>query len=99
MGPVRRARPPFIQAAAACVFLACACVSSAVAQTADPSGPPLSQLPRPVANAVKIDEALTIDGRLDEGMWQSSPPLSGFLQAEPFQGPLAVIKLAPKPLL
>ena len=86
MGPARRARPPLVQAAAACVFLACACVPSAVAQTADPSGAPLSQLPRPVANAVKIDEALTIDGRLDEGMWQSAPPISGFLQAEPFQG-------------
>jgi hypothetical protein len=68
------------------MLLAGACASSAAAQTADPTGPPLSQLPRPMAQAVKIDEALTIDGRLDEGMWQSAPPVSGFVQAEPFQG-------------
>ena len=35
---------------------------------------------------MKIDEALVIDGRLDEGMWQSASPLGGFVQAEPFQG-------------
>ena len=47
-----------------------ACAWPAVAQVQDPQVAPLSQLPRPVANAVRIEEALVIDGRLDEGMWQ-----------------------------
>src|SRR5688572_13023967 len=59
----------------------------ALAQDPDPTAP-LSQLPRPAANAVKIDEAVVIDGRLDEGMWQSASPLGDFIQAEPFQGRL-----------
>ena len=68
------------------MLLAYACAWPALAQVPDAQGVSLSQLPRPVANAVKIDEALVIDGRLDEGMWQSASPLSGFVQAEPFQG-------------
>ena len=59
---------------------------SVFAQSADPPGAPLSQLPRPVASAVKIDEAVVVDGRLDEGMWQAAVPLGDFVQAEPFQG-------------
>ena len=68
------------------MLLACASAWPALAQVPDAQGVSLSQLPRPVANAVKIDEALLIDGRLDEGMWQSASPLTGFVQAEPFQG-------------
>jgi hypothetical protein len=63
-----------------------ACAGPVVAQLQDPQGAALSQLPRPVATAVRVEEALVIDGRLDEGMWQSASPLGGFLQAEPFQG-------------
>src|SRR5687767_1567775 len=87
----RESHPPAFLAAAASVLLAFACTRPALAQVPDPQVPDqqtasLSQLPRPVANAVKIEEALVIDGRLDEGMWQSASPLSGFVQAEPFQG-------------
>jgi hypothetical protein len=42
--------------------------------------------PRLTASAVKVAEAPTIDGVLDEGMWQDAKPLSGFIQAEPFEG-------------
>jgi hypothetical protein len=42
--------------------------------------------PRLTASAVKVAEAPTIDGVLDEGMWQDAKPLSGFTQAEPFEG-------------
>jgi hypothetical protein len=68
------------------LLLLCVGTPSAFAQSADPPGAPLSQLPRPVANAAKIDEAVVIDGQLDEGMWQSAVPLGDFVQAEPFQG-------------
>ena len=69
-------------------MLLCTGTLSVFAQSADSPGAPLSQLPRPVASAVKIDEAVVIDGQLDEGMWQSAVPLGNFVQAEPFQGQL-----------
>ncbi len=31
-------------------------------------------------------EAPVIDGYLDEELWQYAPPLTGFVQAEPFEG-------------
>ena len=68
-----------------CVLFVLTAAATVLAQDPDPTAP-LSQLPRPVANAVKIDEAVVIDGRLDEGMWQSASPLGDFVQAEPFQG-------------
>ena len=75
--------PPVI---AALAVVASAWAAPAAAQVPEPSDAPLSQLPRPVANAVKIDEAVVIDGRLDESMWQTALPLDNFVQAEPFQG-------------
>jgi hypothetical protein len=42
--------------------------------------------PRLIASATKVTEAPTIDGTLDEGMWQDAAPLSGFVQAEPLEG-------------
>src|SRR5687767_8841534 len=42
--------------------------------------------PRPVATAVRVLEAPTIDGALDEALWKQAPPLSAFVQAEPFEG-------------
>jgi hypothetical protein len=65
-----------------------ASVSPAVAQIAETSPMPLNPNPgaRLVASAVKVDEAPTIDGILDESMWQSTSPLAEFTQAEPFTG-------------
>jgi hypothetical protein len=41
---------------------------------------------RPIASAIQVTEAPTIDGLLDEGMWLNATPLRGFVQAEPFEG-------------
>ena len=61
-------------------------VSPAVAQLPATSPMPLNNPERLVASAVKVDEAPTIDGVLDENMWTSALPLGEFVQAEPFTG-------------
>jgi hypothetical protein len=48
------------------------------------SSPPLAS--RPVSSASRITEAPSIDGALDERVWQDTVPLIGFVQAEPFEG-------------
>lgn len=45
--------------------------------------------PRPVAAAARVSEAPTIDGVLEETVWQSATPLTDFVQAEPFEGQAA----------
>ena len=42
--------------------------------------------PRPVATAVRTAEAPTIDGLLDEDVWQKAAALGDFSQAEPLEG-------------
>jgi hypothetical protein len=61
-------------------------VSPAVAQLPATSPMPLNNPERLMASAVKVDEAPTIDGVLDENMWTSALPLGEFVQAEPFTG-------------
>ena len=46
--------------------------------------PPLAS--RPVSSASRITEAPSIDGVLDERVWQDAAPLTDFVQAEPFEG-------------
>jgi hypothetical protein len=41
---------------------------------------------RAVATAVRTTEPLTIDGLLNEEIWQQTPPLTGFIQVEPLEG-------------
>jgi uncharacterized protein DUF5916/cellulose/xylan binding protein with CBM9 domain len=41
---------------------------------------------KPVSSASRITEAPSIDGALDEHVWQEAVPLTGFVQAEPFEG-------------
>jgi hypothetical protein len=41
---------------------------------------------KPVSSASRIMEAPSIDGALDERVWQDATPLTGFVQAEPFEG-------------
>ena len=41
---------------------------------------------RVTVRAVRVNEALTIDGRLEEPVYQEVPPLSGFIQVEPDAG-------------
>ena len=36
--------------------------------------------------AVRIEESLVLDGRLDEESWSQAPPVTGFLQKEPREG-------------
>ena len=39
-----------------------------------------------VAKATRVDRAPKIDGALDDPLWQSTPPISDFLQREPYEG-------------
>jgi hypothetical protein len=41
---------------------------------------------RPVSSASRVADAPTIDGALDERVWQDAAPLTSFVQAEPFEG-------------
>src|SRR5688572_1212823 len=59
---------------------------SAAAQPASPQSVTSSLATRPVSSASRITEAPSIDGALDEGVWQNATPLTGFVQAEPFEG-------------
>src|SRR5688572_33199687 len=70
------------------ILIAIVNVSPAPAQSnAAPSAVPAA-VPgsRPMASAVHVTEAPTIDGAADEGMWPDATPLTGFVQAEPFEG-------------
>ena len=39
-----------------------------------------------VVNAVRIDERIVVDGRLDEAAWQRAAVATDFLQQEPGEG-------------
>ena len=43
----------------------------------------------PTMMARRVDEAPSIDGRLDDAVWQVAPPLSEFYQKEPVEGEVA----------
>jgi hypothetical protein len=69
------------------VVLACSALSSAWAQLPEPQPPSTGAASaRPVASAIRVTEAPTIDGLLEEGMWLDAAPLRGFTQAEPLEG-------------
>ena len=42
--------------------------------------------PRPTAAALRTDAPPTVDGRLDEPVWQQAVPLTGFVQSRPNAG-------------
>ena len=50
------------------------------------AAPALAQGSRPVATAVPTAEAPTVDGVLDDRVWQTATPLTEFVQAEPLEG-------------
>src|SRR5687768_3658778 len=56
------------------------------AQTGEPAPPGRTPGSRLVSGAVAVADAPTIDGALDERMWQDAVPLTGFIQSEPFEG-------------
>ena len=66
-----------------CLACALLTLSSASAQV---SVSPEPARTRRIAAALEVNEAPTIDGSLDEDMWQDATPLTGFVQAEPFEG-------------
>ncbi len=51
--------------------------------------PPSQDQARPVMTAIPVEEAPTIDGRLDEFVWQGVPGVSEFYQKEPVEGEAA----------
>ena len=76
-----------IRACTTALALVSATLSPVWAQLPQPSPRPSSvTVPGLIASAVKVTEAPTIDGLLDEGMWQGATPLGGFVQAEPLEG-------------
>jgi hypothetical protein len=76
-----------------CAYL---CGTSAAAQqAADANGDPAPPVPpqvvsrgngRTIVRAVRAPEPLRIDGRLDEEIYQSIPPISDFIQTVPDEG-------------
>jgi len=51
--------------------------------------PPLHDVgshPRPTITAIPVQDAIRIDGALEESVWLRTPPQSGFIQAEPREG-------------
>ncbi len=42
--------------------------------------------PPPMARAVRLEGEIKLDGRLDEPVWQSAPPATGFRQNQPHEG-------------
>jgi hypothetical protein len=42
--------------------------------------------PRPVAVARRTEEAVILDGTLDDRVWQDAIPMTGFVQADPLEG-------------
>ena len=71
----------------ASLVMAVACCPAVWAQLPASSPLPLNLAgSRLVASAVRITEAPTIDGVLDEDMWSDAVPLGSFVQAEPLEG-------------
>jgi hypothetical protein len=69
------------------VVLVWALPHSAAAQSSSPQSVSSGLATRPSSSASRITEgAPSIDGALDERVWQEAIPLTGFVQAEPFEG-------------
>ncbi len=68
------------------VVLVWALPHPAAAQPSLPQTVSSGLVTRPFSSASRITEAPSIDGALDERVWQEAIPLTGFVQAEPFEG-------------
>jgi hypothetical protein len=77
-----------VAAIATTILLHLLAASGAAAQTPVPvAGAAAVATPeRLTATAARADVAPTIDGVLDEPTWQRTRPLTGFIQADPFEG-------------
>lgn len=80
-----------VRVGAAVLAVTMGVAGSAVAQPRPAAGGAQGGAPRPAAPArrmsgTRINEAPTIDGLMDEQVWQSATPITEFTQAEPFEG-------------
>jgi hypothetical protein len=57
------------------------------------SGASVHPTPPPVANAVRGEAAITVDGRIDEGAWQAATPVTTFRQYQPREGEAASLPM------
>lgn len=46
----------------------------------------VSERPRPVLRATRLDGDIRIDGKLDDSAWASAPPYADFRQVDPYEG-------------
>lgn len=76
--PIRRRRRAVLAASAALLAAPLALSAQGTAS--------VHPTPPPVANAVRRQGLITIDGRLDEGAWARATPLTGFRQSQPHDG-------------
>jgi hypothetical protein len=76
-------RSPAVASVALLAFAGLPVASAQGVGTATGSGTAARQS---VATAVRVTEVPTIDGVLDEAMWQQAAPLTDFVQAEPLEG-------------
>ena len=72
--------------AAVSFLVAFVCSSSAWAQGPGPARGFATPVRPPSATALRVQEALTIDGVLNEEVWQHTVPMTDFVQAEPLEG-------------
>ena len=56
------------------------------AQAREPVSADPNAAPRPISSASRVNTAPAIDGTLDERVWLEAEALTGFVQAEPFEG-------------
>ena len=74
------------------VIVACTAPATSAQQVGEEQAPGLGSAAgyshelAPTASATRLDGEITIDGLLDEAIWQQTAPISGFLQTAPLEG-------------
>ena len=63
-----------------------AVATGAVASVTPPAGDPAHERLAPTARAVPLTGTIELDGRLDEPIWGSAPPIASFHQRDPNEG-------------
>ena len=77
----------FLAPVAAAAFVVVAVAHPAIAQQQPTAPGPAAVVPeRKLAPSKRIQTAPVIDGVLDDAAWQDAPIISGFVQADPFEG-------------
>jgi hypothetical protein len=68
------------------VTLASAAIGLLVAQTGPVDGARLVIEHSACAHAARLEQAIVVDGRLDEPVWRGARPITSFVQRDPIQG-------------